>query len=121
MLKKSEGASGTGLPKFTLFETVYVILLNIHKRQPNQQRQHFVRQKKVLHSLALAVEKSHKSTQVCPICFSLFSKAEKTPQPDKEVSPVKGLSLRRNPLRLYTGQRFAINDLDLRTVTQDFT
>jgi len=25
----------TGLTKFTLFETVYVILLNIHKTQPN--------------------------------------------------------------------------------------
>ena len=41
----------TGLTKFTLFETVYVILLNIHKMQPNQRRQrclpHFVRQKSI--------------------------------------------------------------------------
>ena len=42
--------SWEGLTKFFLFETVYVILLNIHKIQPNQRRQrclpHFVRQEK---------------------------------------------------------------------------
>ena len=40
----------TGLTEFTLFEIVYVILLIIHKRQPNQRRQrcllHFVRRER---------------------------------------------------------------------------
>ena len=70
----------TGLTEFTLFEIVYVILLIIHKRQPNQRRQrclpHFVRQereiKEVLHSLAPAL-----TLTLIPITHSLNHLANK--------------------------------------------
>ena len=52
--------SATGLTKFTHFETLYVILLNIHKRLPKQRcSSHFERpegkKKYYIHSLALAL------------------------------------------------------------------
>ena len=59
----AQGQERKGLTKFTLFETVYVISLIIHKSQPHLRTQrylpHFVTQerkkKEVLHSLAPAL------------------------------------------------------------------